>query len=587
MAVRVTSGRGGDNAGGLPPIEDAFGDVLAHVRTDAVPRGAQPMPDGGVVMGRHADGSPRTTTPVATPHVTPLHRERHQQQPSVAEFLTSSDAARLHWDSRSVMKVALDDAAEAETYTDDVLGDRDDDGLMKPPRALHDMLSERLGELSAQRAAHERQATHVPRRTSPLALPVTEVDVLERATDMDGSLDVFAGYSPKETGAKGPAAVGEQPLSRAALSLLTSLASDAEDVQATPVGAAETGFGIDATRPVADPAAGVSLRRALSRAGLLSQRAAFESIQAGKVKVDNTVVRDPFARITAENDIKLDGVAGRVRFAPTRLWKFYKPRKAVISSRDTHGRAVCAQFASMYGHEHLQPIGSMHYNEHGLMLMTNDSDLGRFLTHPVSRVQQTYVFRVHPAVPPMLAYKWSTEGVLIDGKRNTEFEYSVPSVKGPSRFQLRMKASTAPKSHAAEVVTALGRKIKRGRRVSMGPYTLRNELPGALTEVAVPPFYLKHVSAVWQPFVDRDWPFFRRLRVERLKRIARFRSLTDAERTELDTFTREELRQALSFDTTEVLAEAERHAEMTRAPPELLSMPPLPKPLEHGDVEAF
>jgi hypothetical protein len=39
--------------------------------------------------------------------------------------------------------------------------------------------------------------------------------------------------------------------------------------------------------------------------------------------------------------------------------------------------------------------------------------------------------------------------------------------------------------------------------------------PTALLEA--PPFYARYVNRVWQPFIDRDWPYFRHLRIQRLE----------------------------------------------------------------------
>jgi hypothetical protein len=59
------------------------------------------------------------------------------------------------------------------------------------------------------------------------------------------------------------------------------------------------------------------------------------------------------------------------------------------------------RYAQMLGHEHMVPIGSLPFRSHGLLLLTNDGDLSKFLSHPSARVQQTYVMRVRPAISPL------------------------------------------------------------------------------------------------------------------------------------------------------------------------------------------
>lgn len=75
----------------------------------------------------------------------------------------------------------------------------------------------------------------------------------------------------------------------------------------------------------------------------------------------------------------------------------------------------------------------------------------------------------------------------------------------------------------------LGRVVERGGRISFGPFALGGLAVGSIREVTVPPFFLQHVGHIWKPFIERDWPFFRRQRVARLRRLSRYRELSAKE----------------------------------------------------------
>jgi hypothetical protein len=63
------------------------------------------------------------------------------------------------------------------------------------------------------------------------------------------------------------------------------------------------------------------------------------------------------------------------------------------------------RYAQMLRHEHMVPIGRLSFRSHGLLLLTNDGDLSKFLSYPSARVQQTYVMRLRPAISPLFFEK--------------------------------------------------------------------------------------------------------------------------------------------------------------------------------------
>lgn len=85
----------------------------------------------------------------------------------------------------------------------------------------------------------------------------------------------------------------------------------------------------------------------------------------------------------------------------------------------------------------------------------------------------------------------------------------------------------------------------------------------------MPPFYTARVGAVWRPFIERDWPYFRRQRVARLRRLSRFRQLTPKEVEELEGFTYDELRDAMGVESRELAHAAAQYAERGRTRPRL------------------
>ncbi|KAK7199879.1 tRNA pseudouridine synthase A [Novymonas esmeraldas] len=302
----------------------------------------------------------------------------------------------------------------------------------------------------------------------------------------------------------------------------------------------------------------VHLLRTLPRAGFCSRREAAVAIASGQVRVNNVVERNPFRLVRAEDDVHVAGHKSRLRFAPPRLWMYHKPANVIVSRHDVAGRTLVTKHARILGMDHLVPVGSLPMRAHGILLLTNDGELSRFLENPQSMVQRTYLLRVRPAFDPVLVHKLNTEGIHINGRCHRGVEFFVnPATKSRYSVKVKVRGESMPIAH---LMQHLGRTVERGGRISFGPFALTNLAVGSVREVTVPPFYSQHLGAAWKPFVERDWPYFRRQRVSRLRRLCRHRELTPRELEELDNYTYEEVRDALSFESSELQALAEHRA---------------------------
>lgn len=357
------------------------------------------------------------------------------------------------------------------------------------------------------------------------------------------------------------------------------------------------------------PDTSVMLARAIARAGFCSRRAAINLVASGKVKVDGVVQRNPFEKIHAHNDIHVEGHRGRLRFTAPRLWAFHKPSFVPISSNPVDANytsnnrtkdqfAMWERYSQMVGVDHLMPVGAMPMRCHGLLMLTNDGELARWLEHGSTRVQSTWIFRVRPPIDPSLALTLNTNGVRIGDETRREFQF-INFTGGRSRHAIRIKVQSPeteqqqqqqqgkkdfesdeqdeaedqegkdsssdrkkdPRHHhqqrnskrnpsspmpVTQMLEAINRRVVRGGRVGYGPFTLRGLPPGGIREVPVPPYYMKFINPIWAPFIERDWPYFRRDRVRKLMRMARWRHLNDKEQEEIEAFSCDELRAAFS-----------------------------------------
>lgn len=132
----------------------------------------------------------------------------------------------------------------------------------------------------------------------------------------------------------------------------------------------------------------VGLARALSKLGLCSRSQAFGLIRDGKVRLNNSIVRNPEAPVRLGKDrIDVDGQA--VAAAEKIYLVLNKPRGIVTTAADEKGRdTVYSLLPSNL--QWIAPVGRLDRASEGLLLFTNDSEWAARITDPASHLDKTY-----------------------------------------------------------------------------------------------------------------------------------------------------------------------------------------------------
>ncbi|GAB3902779.1 hypothetical protein GCM10029964_093760 [Kibdelosporangium lantanae] len=147
---------------------------------------------------------------------------------------------------------------------------------------------------------------------------------------------------------------------------------------------------------------GVRLQKVLSKAGVASRRAAEELIAEGRVSVDGKVVREFGTRVDPVNAvIHVDGV--RVVLSEDLIYlAFNKPIGVHSTMTDDRGRPCVGDYVHKYernANAGIFHVGRLDAETEGLLLLTNDGDLGHRLMHPSFEVPKTYLAEVPGPVP--------------------------------------------------------------------------------------------------------------------------------------------------------------------------------------------
>jgi len=132
-----------------------------------------------------------------------------------------------------------------------------------------------------------------------------------------------------------------------------------------------------------------TLDRVLSKAGIGSRTDARQWIQAGRLKVNGRVEKDPDRWIDLERDrVSFDGKPLEARDRVYVL--LYKPTGYLTTYKDSKGRPTVYDLIADVG-TFVSPVGRLDLDTSGLLLLTNDNQFAERVTNPASHVPKTYV----------------------------------------------------------------------------------------------------------------------------------------------------------------------------------------------------
>ena len=109
------------------------------------------------------------------------------------------------------------------------------------------------------------------------------------------------------------------------------------------------------------------LQVALARAGVASRRAAAKTIEAGRVTVNGSVVREAGRRVTAEDEVRVDDEL--LTIEPLRYYALHKPRGVLSSAADDRGRPVVTGYLPVDAGRCV-PVGRLDLDSEGLLLLS-------------------------------------------------------------------------------------------------------------------------------------------------------------------------------------------------------------------------
>ena len=221
------------------------------------------------------------------------------------------------------------------------------------------------------------------------------------------------------------------------------------------------------------------IAKRIARSGVCSRRDAERMIAEGLVKLNGKVLDSPAVTVTDEDEIYVNGKPLPEKEKP-RLWRLFKKRGLVTSHRDEQGRDTVFEHLPSYVPRVIS-VGRLDLNSEGLLLLTNDGELARYLELPATGWARRYRVRVHGQIDEA-KLKQLEDGVTVDGINYGSIHAEVDVQKGTNAW-MTVTLREGKNREIRRVMEHLGWPVTRLMRVSYGPFQLGNLAPGDCEEI--------------------------------------------------------------------------------------------------------
>ena len=212
----------------------------------------------------------------------------------------------------------------------------------------------------------------------------------------------------------------------------------------------------------------IRLNKYISQSGLCSRRAADELIKKGKVQVNNKLCDQVGTKINKNDKV----IVNKKLIKPEKniYVLLNKPKDYISTNKDTHNRRVV--FDLIKGiNERLFSVGRLDRKTTGLLLLTNDGDIAKKLTHPSYKIKKIYSVTLEKKIS-------NDEISQIKNGLFIEDEYiKVDNIERLEKdYEIGIEIHMGKNRIVRKIFESLNHRVSKLDRVLFGPFT-KKDLP--------------------------------------------------------------------------------------------------------------
>lgn len=215
----------------------------------------------------------------------------------------------------------------------------------------------------------------------------------------------------------------------------------------------------------------MKLEQVLFSQGFGTRHECYGLIVQGRVAVEGTTLTDPWMNVDTNGlEFSVDGV--NWPYFEKAVIALNKPAGYECSRKPIHHPSVMSLLPAPLRNRGVQPVGRLDEDTTGLLILTDDGALLHRLTHPKKHVAKIYrVTAKHPMDEKM--FHQLLTGVVLDGEKET---VAADAIEQKSDRVFEMKITQGKYHQVKRMVAAVGNRVQALHRISVGHYTLSEEL---------------------------------------------------------------------------------------------------------------
>ncbi len=132
------------------------------------------------------------------------------------------------------------------------------------------------------------------------------------------------------------------------------------------------------------------LNKFIAHCGICARRQAAEYVKQGFVTVNGEVEPNPGYLVQPEDKVTFKGEPVSIEERKVYIL-MNKPKNVITTANDEKGRKTVLEIVGKKVSERIFPVGRLDRMTTGLLLLTNDGDLAKKLSHPKHKVQKFYI----------------------------------------------------------------------------------------------------------------------------------------------------------------------------------------------------
>ena len=226
---------------------------------------------------------------------------------------------------------------------------------------------------------------------------------------------------------------------------------------------------------------GERIAKVIARRGYCSRREAEKLILEGNVKVNGIVCKNCATLITDES-IKIHNKLLNPK-EKTKLYIFHKPKGYIVTRHDPQERKNIFSILPQELKNSIT-VGRLDMDTEGLLLLTNNGELSRYIELPTTGWTRQYKVKVHGNLDRIEKSfeKLSEKGITINDIKYAPMKLSVIT-RGNTNTWLKISIKEGKNREVRNIMEYFGLKVMKLVRTNYGPFSLANLPVGGIKQV--------------------------------------------------------------------------------------------------------